>query len=976
MPHPHLHTPSSTPPTHHGFTKLNPVELTSAGVLAGLTVTLGLGANALPMFEIFFRIAAVLPIALISTRMRWNVTFTACVACLTVGTAIGGLPTALSIIQSCLVAWILGAVIRRKISRTGTALIGALTGIVGAAATAVLLTILHNSRQLAIDSLTASLRGHIRILTYIPGTSNWKAPLERALDTAGVYWWILFPGLVFVGVFITFIIAAAVLRKVVQRLKIREVEDRFYATTGTDTAHISPLPLRVEEVSYRYPGSGVDAVDNVSFHVNAGDFVIITGHNGSGKSTLASILAGVSPTQGRIVTPGNLGRGHKGGLAYLSQSAASHVVGSTVREDVAWGFSPQSVSELSALNKRIDEVLARVGLLDLAHAQTRHLSGGELQRLALASALIHEPALIVSDETTAMVDPAGRIQMMQILRDLAAQGLGVIHITHAQDEFSFASRIIRLDSGRLVFDGSPENAPPLLNTEDFVETVPLEGHVQPFSDSEASKRRLWLRQVTHYVAFKTPWQRRILDTASLIVEPGECVLITGSNGSGKTTLARLLTGLITPSYGSVTLGDRDMWSRVGDVSLNHQFSRLQLMRPTVGEDILDAIGFRGASSSREHDDMGFPVFSDEESARIEAALGVVGLGAELMRRGIDELSGGQQRRVALAGLIAAEPAALILDEPFAGLDAQSRQILIATLHRVQAGGTSLILISHDDDGLHALAQRHFHLENGRFVGQEPQRLSVRQNRLRKTAFTVPSPLPWDSFVSRTWAGTKIGAWSAVSTFLLFDPSWWNVGISAVFLLVLSVLAQAPLSAVPRFPIPVWAGFVGGIIGAAIGGDLLVFLRAMALMVVMLWGTLLLLWTTHTWQFTSALASFMRPFGRVGLPVHSWVHAMSLAVRSVPLLVDHMTALNDTMTIRLYRNADMSNKRIFGDLVDLVTAALSEATHHAALIGVAMSMRGGLSVPMRLPVQWRWCDSVVLFLAAVTCSAMGFFSFLN
>lgn len=973
-------------------TELRPIELTSAGILAGLTVALGLSAAAFPIFDIFFRIAAALPIALVSTRFRWQVTLTSCVAAIGVGIAVGGIPTAVSIVQSSLVAWVIGTLYRRQVGKVGTVIAASATSALGAAATLTFLALFRESRILAVDSLRVTLRGWVRGLGYVPGTHSVTQPLNHTIEVLAHYWWLFFPALAAFSVFTAFLISAAALARVMDRLNLREVPDLFTSDPSNET--VAPLPMSIEAVTHQYRQDSSPALNNVSFRIDPGEFIIIAGHNGSGKSTLASIIAGIPPTRGRVHCPGALGRGRPGGLAYLPQSATAHIVGNTVREDVAWGFNAHSEDELSNLNRRIEAILDRVGLSHLADAQTQHLSGGELQRLTLASALIHHPALIISDETTAMIDPAGRHQMMQILRDLAADGVAVVHITHDATEAPYATRLIRLSQGKIIFDGSPSSYAQTLGPVDEVDSqhdataspasatfagtgealtapplTPLLPAEKQAGVSSTEKRSLWLRSVTHNVAHRTPWQRTILNGVSLVIEAGDCVLITGENGSGKTTLARLLAGLMTPTFGSVLLAGRDMWSKVGDVSLSHQFSRLQLLRATVGEDILDAIGQRACARSREHTPEGLPIFTSEETATITDALAIVGLEEELLTRGIDELSGGQQRRVALAGLIAAEPAALILDEPFAGLDMESRHILVNVLAKVRAQGTSLILISHDDDGLHSLADRHYHLENGRLRGHEVETGKPRRRGIRKEPFVFPRPLPWSSVMTRMWAGTKILTWAAVSTALLFIPSWTTLALCTAYLLALTLGARVPFTAIPRIPFPLLAGFCGGMLGAALGDGVFIFLRATAVMLVILWGTLLLLWTTHTWQLTSAIATLMRPAAWLRLPADSWVHAMALTVKSVPMLLDHMRALHDTMTIRLYRQQKVSNRRFYADMVDVLTASLSAATRHASIIGVAISMRGGIPTPNRMPVQWSWVDSLLSIAAMTTCATI-------
>ena len=183
-------------------------------------------------------------------------------------------------------------------------------------------------------------------------------------------------------------------------------------------------------------------------------------------------------------------------------------------------------------------------------------------------------------------------------------------------------------------------------------------------------------------------------SVSFFVSPGQSILITGENGSGKSTLARILTGLMRPSQGRCTLGSQPVHLRVGEVALSRQFARLQLQCLSVGLDILYAAGFGplvGTSALRRPhrgDSAGKGLFLNPVEAEyfLASALAEVGLDPSLSSKSVDELSGGQQRRVALAGLLAASPKVIVLDEPMAGLDADSRKTLVRVLKERKARG--------------------------------------------------------------------------------------------------------------------------------------------------------------------------------------------------------------------------------------------------------------------------------------------------
>jgi energy-coupling factor transport system ATP-binding protein len=176
---------------------------------------------------------------------------------------------------------------------------------------------------------------------------------------------------------------------------------------------------------------------------------------------------------------------------------------------------------------------------------------------------------------------------------------------------------------------------------------------------------------------------------------GDGVLIHGGNGSGKSTLAWIMAGLTVPSEGRCLLDGKPASDQVGKVAISFQAARLQLMRGGVDEEIASAGGFLL-----------------EDSARVAAALACVGLDAELATRRVDQLSGGQMRRVVLAGLLNRAPRALILDEPLAGLDARSQAGLVRLLQGLRRDGLTVVVISHDFSGLDDLCPRTLHLRDG------------------------------------------------------------------------------------------------------------------------------------------------------------------------------------------------------------------------------------------------------------------------
>ena len=628
------------------------------------------------------------PMGLLAYRYRVRALISATVAAGLIAFLIAGLGGLLTVANNAYVGGLTGVVKRRGRGTPTVIVVSLIAGAVFNVFAVAALAVLTRLRRLIFDTVTANVDGFAAVLRSLgrfaiahpfPLSNRIGDGLEATAH--GLQWFVghalhYWPVLLFANGVVSLMIVSLIgwwaLSRVLDRM--RGVPDVHKLDAPLDTGPVGPVPVRLDQVSFRYPTAEHDALRPVNLEVRAGEHLAITGANGSGKTTLMLVLAGREPTSGTIERPGAVGLGRIGGTAVVMQHPESQVLGTRVADDVVWGLPPGTTID-------VHELLAEVGLDSHAERDTGSLSGGELQRLAVAAALAREPALLIADEVTSMVDQDGRAALLGVLSGLKSRHrTALIHITHYHNEAESADSTINLsESGD--------------NTGMTEATAPA---AVPVVAEESASAVLEVAGIGHEYDSGTPWAKTALRDVSFTVHQGEGLLIHGGNGSGKSTLAWILAGLTVPTTGTCHLDGRPTYDQVGAVALSFQAARLQLMRGRVDREVASAAGF----SAKDRD-------------RVAAALAVVGLDGGLAERRIDQLSGGQMRRVVLAGLLARSPRALILDEPLAGLDALTQSGLLRLLEELRREqGLTVVVLSHDYSGMHDLCPHRLDLRDG------------------------------------------------------------------------------------------------------------------------------------------------------------------------------------------------------------------------------------------------------------------------
>lgn len=496
--------------------------------------------------------------------------------------------------------------------------------------------------------------------------------------------------------------------------------------------------IELKNVQYAYPsleGQASESLHKVDFTLEAGEMVALVGANGAGKSTLGRVLCGTfKPSAGEVMSEGVAVYGdalHQL-VGYVRQDPTSQLVAPTVFDEAAFGPCNLSLDE-DHVRERVAWALASVGLAGYEERLVSELSGGELQRLGLAGVLAMKPRYIVLDEVTSQLDYASREQLRTIIEDQTKRGVGIVMIAHDAIEVARANRVVLMERGSIVWQGSPEQ---YFASPELVERACMRMPTKPvFAVEKSHKSEPLLTYSQVSVDYEGAYA---LHNIALDIHAGELLLVAGRSGSGKSTLASVGVGLFAPSEGTLELCGHSV--EVGQVGLCMQRSEAQVFCDTVLEDV--AFGPLNAGLSKE-----------EAYALAKKALTSFCVAKELWDTSPFMLSGGQRRRVALAGIVALDTSVVIFDEPTVGLDAQGASSLKQVIKDLVAQGKGVCVVSHDVDLWLDTADKVAVLAEGELVWEgEPSALLDQPELLKKAGLGVP---PWEQMQAEL---ARFGLW--------------------------------------------------------------------------------------------------------------------------------------------------------------------------------------------------------------------------
>jgi energy-coupling factor transport system ATP-binding protein len=570
-----------------------------------------------------------------------------------------------------------------------------------------------------------------------------------------------------------------------------------------DAGGTSSAIVDLRDITYTYEGEATPVINAVSLRVEPGEFVLILGPSGCGKSTLLNVLNGTIPhtlrgeLSGHAVVCGKSVPDTKvtnfaTEVGMVFQDPEAQIINTRVRDEVCFGLENlcRPVEEIMA---RQAEALAYVGLPDAGDLSIFDMSGGQKQRISIAAVLAARPRLLVLDEPTANLDPAGMAEVFAVLHRLNREfNTTIVMVEHRVDELADrVSRVIMMDRGAVVFDGKPraafarrreghsEEAETIATSAWFPQVsefalelataagIAVAPEVMPLNVTEAiafaegvmagrlaqaparaaapenaaaGEKLLSIRDLTFGYTRDQP----ILKNVSLELETGSIVALLGQNGSGKTTLARALIGINRVERGTVYLGDRDI-SDLGPREISAEIGYVfqnpdhQFVTDQIDEEVAYGLKVRGYAE-------------DFIARRVDEVLDIVDL-ARYRHRSPFNLSLGERRRLSVATMLVLEPRLLVLDEPTIGQDHERAQHLMRLMDRLRERySTTILMITHDVRLVAEWADRAIALRAGGIAFDGTPDVLFAQAGLLKESALLPPPI---FEVSRALAETHL-----------------------------------------------------------------------------------------------------------------------------------------------------------------------------------------------------------------------------
>ncbi len=513
----------------------------------------------------------------------------------------------------------------------------------------------------------------------------------------------------------------------------------------------TPLPLVVDNLSFRYRDRQGAAIHNISFEANPGEILLIAGASGCGKTTLIRCVNGLIPRSykgeisGKTLVFGEEVKDWK--LSQISQKIGTvlqdperQILGTKVVNEVAFGLENLGMPR-EEIFQRVDEALNFLKIPHLRDRETFNLSGGEKQKVALAGVLAMRPSILLLDEPLASLDPASAQDTLDAVRALADQGMTVLMVEHRVEDVLRIrpERVMFMSEGEIRYLGDVAGLSKVVNyrevklpAEEVLERAkhdpaPAEIMVLPGVTSSRSEDEALVK--FQDVAFGYEVEREVLHGINLQINRGDVIAVLGPNGAGKTTFVKHAIGLLKPKSGSVLVNGRDTREAsvaeiAGMLGYVFQSPSHMLFAPTVREEL--AFGPANMKHSKE-----------QIEQEVKEALKIVNLSDKENDPPL-ALSFGQQKRVSIAAILAMRSRILVMDEPTAGQDYQNYMNFMDSILQMPVF-EAILFITHDVDLAVIYANRVLMVNDGRLIADgKPQDVlrdfdRLEANRLNPTS---------------------------------------------------------------------------------------------------------------------------------------------------------------------------------------------------------------------------------------------------
>lgn len=727
-----------------------------------------------------------------------------------------------------------------------------------------------------------------------------------------------------------------------------------YSTTRITT------PVILRDICFSYDNGNTWILNNVNLTINSGERVAIVGANGSGKSTLSKIISGLTaPDSGYVQLCGEkvFDNTTAHSLAYkearkhigtLFQSPEDQIITTVVEDDIAFGLENLQIPR-EKMQNRISRALQAIHMENKRYANPSSMSGGQQQKIALACSIAMNSQLLVLDEPTSMLDTYSRKSVDDLLNNLHKNGTSIVQITHSLEECKNANRILLLENSKLKEISFEDLETYFSNinsaNNNFIKISERKNSTENSNCGNKSDDAIKISNLTVKYDKTSP---AVIDDYSLTVKSGEIVAIISKNGSGKSTLAKTICGLLKAYSGNITVDDipvtgktsrddrRKLRSTIGYVM---QLPEQQLFADTVRNDI--AYGPKN-----------FGLKGETLKERVDETLRLLHI-EDLAESSPFALSGGQQRLVAIAGVLACKPRVLVLDEPTAGLDFEAASRILEILYTLHNQGVTIVLITHNIQEAKTLGARIVSIEkNGNKNNQVNKN---HQDKRKNTSNIKPTERPEKSLLAYFDPRVTLFSCFIIMLSAFSITNYTQLTILTIATILLTFIARISLIKLLSSLHMIIAVFIfSGILnilsvrtGTVLANIATIpitseginysILFATRFSLVIIIGAIVVLTMSQT-VLTESCARLLSPLKHIGIPTQEISLIMSLAMRFLPTLASEAHAVALAQIARGSSIHDGSFKQRIHAITAIIVPGFASVIRHADTLALALDSR--------------------------------------